>query len=242
MRAATPKSSIRVLFADNSRMGNQLLSNLLPRNRGFELVGQAVSSTELLEAVAAGCDVVVASANLEREGGGIAVTRRLRDLQRGIKVVLLLDELSYEAVVAAFRAGAKGVFGRTQSLDLLWKCIACVQAGQIWASSRELHFLLEALQQSMVARFASPDTISLLSEQEKKVVRHVCEGLSNREIAQRMGLSEHTIKNHLFRIYSRLGISSRVEIMFSMIDQRAPQAAEEPASDVAGPENARAAG
>ncbi len=221
-------------------MGNQLLSSLLPRNRGFELVGDAVNTTELLEAVSGGCDVVVASSNLEREGGGIAVTRRLRDLQGGIKVVLLLDELGREAVVAAFRAGAKGVVGRTQSLDLLWKCIVCVQAGQIWASSRELHFLLETLQQSMEARFASVDTISLLSEQERKVVRHVCEGLSNREIAQRMGLSEHTIKNHLFRIFSRLGVSSRVEIMFSVLSQRAPEVAEKPASGATGTEIAGA--
>lgn len=235
LRAAILQSPIRVLLADSSRMGNQLLSNVFSRDRRFKLIGQALTSIEILNAVAAGCDVLVVAANLEREGGGIEITRRLRHLQPGMNVVVLLDELRCEDVVAAFRSGAKGVFGRTQSPKQLWKCIACVQAGQIWAGSQELQFLLEALQQSMAAHINGPEGISLLSEQEQRVVRHVCEGLSNREIAERMGLSEHTIKNHLFRIYARLGISSRVEIMFSALNQsvaRAPQATEqEPLSD-----------
>ena len=230
---ATP-AAMRIVLAESTRMANQLLSNALPRDHRFRLAGQAVTSSELLQALSEGCDVAVVAADLEREGGGMEVARMLRDSRPQVKLVLLLDELRYEPVVAAFRAGAMAVFGRNQSLDQLWKCLACVHAGQIWAGTRELQFVLEALQHSMPARIINEHGISLLTEQEEKIVFHVCEGLTNREIAERMELSEHTVKNHLFRIYSRLGISSRVEVMFSVFTQHiihAPHLAELPVAD-----------
>jgi DNA-binding NarL/FixJ family response regulator len=82
----------------------------------------------------------------------------------------------------------------------------------VWASSIELHFLLEALAQPATASFrhlGSPP----LSARESDVVRCVAEGLTNREIAQRLKLTEHTVKNYLFRIFDKLGVSSRVEVV-----------------------------
>lgn len=225
---------IRVVLAENTRMANQLLSNAFPRDHRFKLVGQAVTSSELLQAISAGCDVAVVAGDLDREGGGMEVTRTLRDSLPQVKLVLLLDDLRNEPVVAAFRAGARAVFGRNESLHQLWKCLACVHAGQFWAGNRELQFVFDALQHSMPARITDAEGISLLTEQEEKVVFHVCEGITNREIAERMGLSEHTVKNHLFRIYSRLGLSSRVEVMFSVLAQHvihAPHLTEAPVSD-----------
>lgn len=227
-------ATMRIVLAESTHMANQLLSNALLRDHRFKLAGQAVTSSELLQAVGCGCDVAVVAADLEREGGGMEVARMLRDSRPQVKLVLLLDQLSSERVVAAFRAGAMAVFGRNQSLDQLWKCLACVHAGQIWAGTRELQFVLEALQHSMPARIINEHGISLLTEQEEKIVFHVCEGLTNREIAEHMGLSEHTVKNHLFRIYSRLGISSRVEVMFSVFTQHVvhtPHVPETPVAD-----------
>ena len=229
-----PPAAIRIVLAESSNMANQLLSNAFPRDHRFKLTGQAVTSSELLQAVSGGCDVAVVAADLEREQGGMEVARTLRDSCPQVRLVLLLDELVSGPVVAAFRAGASAVFGRNQSLDQLWKCLACVHAGQIWAGNRELQFVLESLQHSMPARITNGEGVSLLTEQEERIVSHVCEGLTNREIAECMGLSEHTVKNHLFRIYSRLGISSRVEVMFSVLTQHvvhAPRLAAIPGSD-----------
>lgn len=225
---------MRVVLAESTRMANQLLSNAFPRDHRFKLVGQAVTSSELMEVIAVGCDVVILAADLEKQGGGMEVTRMLRDSDPQVRPVLLLDEIRSEPVVAAFRAGARAVFGRDQSLDRLWKCLACVHAGQIWAGNRELQFVFDALQHSMPTRITNAEGVSMLTGQEEKIVFHVCEGLTNREIAEHMGLSEHTVKNHLFRIYSRLGISSRVEVMFSVLTQHvvhAPHLTEMPVSD-----------
>jgi DNA-binding NarL/FixJ family response regulator len=116
-------------------------------------------------------------------------------------------------VVEAFRTGARGVFCRSESLTSLARCIQCVSEGQIWANSKELRYLLEALGEALPLRVVDTRGAALLSRREIEVVRCVAEGLSNREIAQRLGLTEHTVKNYLFRIFDKLGVSKRVEVV-----------------------------
>jgi DNA-binding NarL/FixJ family response regulator len=125
---------------------------------------------------------------------------------------MLLESSDRESVTQAFRAGAQGVFCRTESFALLAKCIRCIYAGQIWASSSQLHFVLEALGRTAVPRFAR-ETDQLLSPRESEVVTSLAEGLSNRQIAARLGLTEHTVKNYLSRIFEKLRVSSRAEVM-----------------------------
>jgi len=126
---------------------------------------------------------------------------------------MLLDTSERSQVVEAFRAGARGVFARSESLKSLAKCISCVSQGQIWANTKELRFLLEALGEALPLRVIDARGTELLSRREQEVVRCVAEGLSNREIAQRLGLTEHTVKNYLFRILDKLGVSKRVEVV-----------------------------
>jgi DNA-binding NarL/FixJ family response regulator len=126
---------------------------------------------------------------------------------------MLLDASERTPVIEAFRCGARGVFCRTEPLKLLAKSIRCVHEGQIWASSSELQFLLEAVAEPVPMSFLSANGDALLSTRELDVVRCVAEGLSNREIAQRLTLREHTVKNYLFRIFDKLGVSSRVEVV-----------------------------
>jgi DNA-binding NarL/FixJ family response regulator len=100
-----------------------------------------------------------------------------------------------------------------------------VNAGQVWASSTELQYLLEALTQPAVTAFNGKGN-SVLSAREIDVVRCVSEGLTNREIAQRLKLTEHTVKNYLFRIFDKLGVSSRVEVvLYALGGASAPRTA-----------------
>jgi DNA-binding CsgD family transcriptional regulator len=70
-----------------------------------------------------------------------------------------------------------------------------------------------------VVRAVDSNGLSLLSKREMDVVRSLAEGLTNREIAERLGLSQHTIKNYLFRVYDKLGVSSRLELLFMTLTQ-----------------------
>lgn len=134
---------------------------------------------------------------------------------------MLLDASERTPVIEAFRCGARGVFCRTEPLKLLAKSIRCVHEGQIWASSAELQFVLEAMAEPVTMSFINASGESLLSARELDVVRCVAEGLSNREIAQRLTLREHTVKNYLFRIFDKLGVSSRVEVVLYALGSQA---------------------
>jgi DNA-binding NarL/FixJ family response regulator len=125
----------------------------------------------------------------------------------------MLDESSPHSVVNAFRAGAKGVFSRTQSdIRLLAKCVRRVMEGQVWIDSKQMLYLLEALTGDQDAASKCEGTTPKLTRREESVVRLVVQGMVNREIAEQLRLSEHTIKNYLFRIFDKLGVSNRVEL------------------------------
>jgi DNA-binding NarL/FixJ family response regulator len=206
---------IRVLAADATRMNSQLLASALERDKRFEVLDLVPDARGIISAVVNEKPaVVVISAELgDDKRKGFDVARELHALRVETRVVMLLDASERSQVVEAFRAGARGVFSRSESLTSLARCIQCVSEGQIWANSKELRYLLEALGEALPLRVIDARGAALLSKRELEVVRCVAEGLSNREIAQRLGLTEHTVKNYLFRIFDKLGVSKRVEVV-----------------------------
>lgn len=206
---------IRVLTADSNRMNNQLLADALTRDSRFRVSeGEPTAEAILASAEAEMLDIVLLSPALQEDSTkGFQVAQQLHAARPEIRIIVLLDSCERRAVIEAFRCGARGIFCRSESLKSLAKCIACVHEGQIWASSRELRYLLEAFSETMPMRLMDAAGLSILSRREQDVVRCVAEGLSNREIAARLHLTEHTVKNYLFRIFDKLGVSSRVEVV-----------------------------
>ncbi len=217
------RQEIRVLVADSTRMACQLLSDMLKRSHQFELVGCAPSSFEVLSCVSNDAPhVVLLSVNLDGQPlKGFKLARQLRAAYPEIKVIMLLDVSLRDLVVEAFRAGARGVFCRTDSVRTLCKCISSVYMGQVWADSKEIRFILEALAEAVPLTFIDAKGATLLSRREQEVVRSVADGLTNREIAAQLKISEHTVKNYLFRVFDKLGVSSRVEMILYALSQRA---------------------
>jgi DNA-binding NarL/FixJ family response regulator len=206
---------IRVLAADSTRMNSQLLAATLERDKRFQVLESVSEAKTLIAAVVREKpSVVVISAEIEESARkGFELAREVHRTSPDTRVIMLLDASERALVVEAFRAGARGVFCRSESLKLLAKCIVCVSQGQVWANSKELRYLLEALGEALPLRMIDSRGAVLLSRREQEVVRCVAEGLSNREIAQRLGLTEHTVKNYLFRIFDKLGVSKRVEVV-----------------------------
>ena len=211
-----PQDRVRVLAADNTSMNTQLLVEALARDGQISMSPSPSKTVDILAwAKKESPDIALVSLRQGDDStAGFSLCREICATSPTTRVVMLLDSSERSAVIDAFRSGARGVFCRTESLKLLAKCILCVHKGQIWASSEELHYLIEAVAEPVPMRFAT--TVggkSLLSARELDVVRCVAEGLSNREIAQRLTLREHTVKNYLFRIFDKLGVSSRVEVV-----------------------------
>ena len=218
--------TIRVLVADDTQIHTQLLADALRRDRQLEVISPPARSRDFVETVRLHkVDVLVLSSNLDEEPlGGFELLRQLRASNPGILAIILLDSSKREMVLQAFHAGARGIFSRHDSLEILSKCIRSVREGKIWATSQQVAFAVEALASSPVVRAVDANGLSLLSKREMDVVRSLAEGLTNREIAERLGLSQHTIKNYLFRVYDKLGVSSRLELLFMTLTQaNAPQ-------------------
>jgi DNA-binding NarL/FixJ family response regulator len=139
--------------------------------------------------------------------------------------VMLLDYTSPEFVVEAFRKGARGVFCRDCSFETLPKCIQSVHQGQIWASNADLEHILSALTHIIPLPLRAADGKPLLTRREEDVVSLLTDGMKNREIAGSLGVTEHTVRNYLSRIFEKLGISSRVELILYVMAQQHPGSA-----------------
>jgi two-component system, NarL family, nitrate/nitrite response regulator NarL len=225
---------IRVLVADSTHIHTQLLADALKRDPKLDVLG--VHSTDLIPtAIHHNIDVAVVSSNLDEDPlRGFEVLRKLRAAVPKIRTIVLLDSSKREVILAAFQAGAKGVFSRYESLETLCQCVRQVHAGQIWANSQQMSYAVEALAATPTVRAVDANGLSLLSKRELEVVRSLAEGLTNREIAERLGLSQHTIKNYLFRVFDKLGVSSRMELLCLTLTQPNEQARENVSGGTAG--------
>jgi DNA-binding NarL/FixJ family response regulator len=215
---------ISVIVADADLMLGSLLANFLNRHPDFNVSANVVNCELLLRAVqAVKSNVALISTDLE-DGplSGLAVLPRVRDLDPHLRVVVLLSRSRPDLVVEALRSGARGVFSRAQfEPATLFRCVHRVHEGQIWVNTDEMEFVLRALSQKHQLRLLDSQGSKLLSHREMDVVRLVAEGLSNREIAQELKLSEHTVKNYLLHIFDKLGISNRVELVLYAMTNRA---------------------
>jgi len=222
--SAIPNEALRVLAADSTAMSTQLLVDALGRSGKFAMIECPSDTRALLPLIRKeNPAVAVISAQLEDAKTPISeVIRNIRAEAPDTRVILLLDFSEPTAIIAAFRAGAQGVFCRTEPFHLLAKCIQCVARGEVWASRSELQAVLEALAQPALPSSLTLGT-GLLSARETDVVRCVAEGLTNREIAQRLKLTEHTVKNYLSRIFDKLGVSSRVEVLLYAVRNASQQ-------------------
>jgi DNA-binding NarL/FixJ family response regulator len=210
-----PSIPIRVLVAEATVLACELLASVLSRTSQMQVVAWEIeSATALVTATRIKADVALISSHLQDgPGKGLLLASELHLKLPETRSVILLDRADHQAVVDAFRAGARGVVSRGAGMSALPKCVHRVNQGQVWASSEELAYLLDTLTQTPPGRTLTDNCCKLLTQREQAVVHLVAEGLSNREIAIQLKLSQHTVKNYLFRVFDKIGVSSRVELV-----------------------------
>src|SRR5712671_3711106 len=216
--------SLRVLVGDASRMASQLVAGQLRscRSPRFEtILPVSFTSTAIAdEIIRTRPDVALVSGVLQDSSfAGYSVLRIIQPLNLATRLILLLEDCEHDLVIDAFRSGARGVFSRAESSERLSKCIHSVHKGQIWAGTREMEYVLGELVSTRPLRIVDAQGCSLLSKREEEVVALVADGLTNRQISEQLKLSEHTVKNYLFKIFEKLGISTRVELVLYALSQ-----------------------
>ena len=222
-------NAITVLVADSNLMQAQLLSSALRRRSEFRISTCPVDVGSILKAVASSSvGVVVLSLNRSASmASQMAAMRRVHLSHPSIAKVLLVESYDRELVVNAFRSGVRGIFCISDThFRLLCRCIQRVASGQIWANTEQITFLVELIAEVPSLRVLNTQGETLLTPREEQVVALVAEGLSNREVARELSLSEHTVKKYVFRIFDKLGISSRVELVLYAVNNGAPLRAE----------------
>jgi len=212
-----------ILIAARDILANDALSRALNQHRKqFKVVGCAPTGKDLLKQVAEHQpDVTLISANLEgKPREGFRTLRDLRLTRPSTQAIMLLDCSEPEQVIESFSHGARGVFCTSGSLPGLCKCIRSVHAGQVWADNDQLRWIVQALEERGLVQIVSAKGTPLLTEREEQIVRMVAEGLPNTAIGAALGLSPHTVKNHFYRIYNKLGVSNRAELLLYAVGNR----------------------
>jgi DNA-binding NarL/FixJ family response regulator len=220
---------IAVLLADSNRMQSQLLSSALRRRSEFHISTCAIDIASIVQAVTSSAiRVVVLSLNPSTSiASQMASMRHLHLSHPAVAKVLLVESYDRELVCNAFRSGVRGIFCISDAhFRLLCRCIERVAGGQIWANTEQMSFLMDLIAEVPSLRVLNALGRALLTPREEQVVALVAEGLSNRETARELNLSEHTVKKYLFRIFDKLGISSRVELVLYAVNHGAPLKAE----------------
>ncbi len=203
---------VQVLVADSGPIQSQLLTRALKSRRDFQVSAVALEAAALHNFMQSNrADVVLIAGNHLPD---LSLLRWLRVSYPKVAPVLLAESDDRELVVNAFRAGARGIFlfGHTP-FSMLCKCIHCVFQGEVWLNSRQMTYVLDALSEVPTLRVVNSSGRFLLTPREEQVVALVADGMTNRGVAVELGLSEHTIKKYLLRIFDKVGISSRVELV-----------------------------
>ena len=225
---ATP-DAICVLVADSNRMQSQLLTSALRRRPEFRIATCLMETASLLHGVASRPPrVVLISLNTAVSAGeNMTTLRRFHLSHPEVFMILLVASHDRELVVNAFRSGARGIFDiAEENVRVLCKCIQRVASGQIWADTEKLNYVFDLITQVPSLRVVNSGGSQILTPREEQVVALVAEGLGNRQIARELNLSEHTIKKYLFRIYEKVGTSTRVELVLYAVYHGDPRPAE----------------
>jgi two-component system nitrate/nitrite response regulator NarL len=211
----------RVLVADSSRIHSQLLSEMLGRDSDVEIIPWDFDRTTIVStAVAQDADMLALGSQLDGSvSESVAVIKEMRASKPATKVVVLLDSHQEEAVLEFLRAGAKGIFPREGSLEMLRNCLHVVNRGEIWLDNRCVSLVIKFLVSVPSVPQINAKGMESLTERECQVLKWMVQGLSNREISGRMELSPHTVKNYIFRIFDKMGVSSRAELLFLILSQ-----------------------
>jgi DNA-binding NarL/FixJ family response regulator len=204
--------TVQIVVADSSAIQSQLLTRALKNRRDFRVDAVALETSALDKFMRSNhVDVVLVAGNHLPD---LSMLRWLRVSYPKTAPILLAESEERDLVVNALRAGAKGIFLFTHTpFSMLCKCIQCVFRGEIWINSQQMNYVLDALSDVPTLRVVNSNGRPLLTPREEQVVALVADGLTNRGVAAELGLSEHTIKKYLLRIFDKVGTSSRVELV-----------------------------
>ena len=214
------EARLRILIIGRDSLLSGLLANAVMHYLGCDAI--AMHSADLMRVLGTNdSTLVIINSDLDSKQGaaGFDLAARVSCAHPDTPIVILLDLPTREAVTKAFHCGANGVFCRQDSITEFIECIEHVRRGMLWAGKEASEVVLGAFRSLPDPGTLTEADSKTLTKRELQVVQCAARGKSNKTIASELCLSEHTVKNYLFRIFEKLGVSSRVELLFYLTAQ-----------------------
>jgi DNA-binding NarL/FixJ family response regulator len=208
-------SPIRILLVDDHAIVRAGLRMLIESQPGLLVIGEAATRAEALQiATREQPQIILLDLQLHGERGADMLQQLLAAAPTA-RVVVLTGVTEAAAHRDAVRLGAMGVVLKDQAADVLVKAIERVHAGEVWLDSGMIASILSEFARHDRATPIDPDTarIASLTAREREVVALVGEGLKNKQIAQRLVISEATVSHHLTSIFEKLGVGGRFDLV-----------------------------
>jgi len=210
------KPNIRIVIADDHPIVRDGLRKLLSLEDDFEIIGEASDGREVLDKVQElDPDVLLLDLRMPNLDG-LSTLQALTQLNKKVRVIVLTASEDKNEFVQAMKLGCSGIVLKQTAPELIVKSIRKVHGGEIWLDSHTTA--------AVMRQFAAPGELvggsgsgktrerSPLSTREREIVQLVAQGYKNKEMAEKMFISEQTVKNHLHNIFDKLGVSDRLEL------------------------------
>lgn len=206
----TDATPLRVVLAEDHRLVREGLRAILEANDEYTVVGEAVDGHECVEVVERlQPDILLLDVSMPGRSG-LDALRDLAARPHGAKILLVTASIDREDIAAALQLGARGIVLKEAASEALLSAIRTVVAGGLWLGDAAVSELMSPDRPR--ARQAAGRSTFGLTPREREILDSITAGLSNREIAEALSLSEQTVKHHLSSVFDKTGTSSRLEL------------------------------
>ena len=205
------RAMIRVLVADDHAMFREMLRIALPRHGDIEVVGEADNGQDLVEAIYR-CrpDVLLLDYKMPHVKDFTGLVGEVRRRYGGTEVVVLSGFANSEIALRAAKGGARGYILKSTRLQAVGDAIRAAAHGGIWIDPNLPREVFDIFQRHTAPAEPRNGGLAQLTRREREVLASVAEGISNRDIARKLTISEKTVKTHLTRIFTKLDVKNRV--------------------------------
>ena len=223
MAAASP-ARIRVLIVDDHAMVRRGMRDFLDLHDDLEVVGEAANGVEALAQTAALLPDVVVMDLLMPDLDGIAATAQLKTLHPTIEVVVITSFIEEDRITAALEAGASGFLLKDAEADDLAAAIRSARAGEVYLDPAVAGIVARRMRTGADGPVGGADAVGRLTARERDVLGGVARGLSNRAIADELGIAERTARTHVSNILAKLGLTSRTQAALFAVEHHLDRA------------------
>ena len=223
MDAASP-ARIRVLIVDDHAMVRRGMRDFLDLHDDLEVVGEAANGREALAQTAMLLPDVVVMDLLMPDLDGIAATAELKTRHPAIEVVVITSFIEEDRITAALAAGASGFLLKDAEADDLATAIRSARAGEVYLDPAVAGIVARRLRTGANGLGSGAEAVGRLTTRERDVLAGVARGLSNRAIADELGIAERTARTHVSNILAKLGLTSRTQAALFAVEHHLDRA------------------